>query len=270
MACSGPLYERLWKPILQAALNTDPAESSCGLAASVLRETLVKGGRACRPLIARDGLSEAFVDPALRVLEKGGATIRYGRRLRSISFATRNVEELNFGDEVVRVSADDSVILAVPPWVATTLVPNLPAPSEFRSIVNAHFKVFPPAQLAPVIGVANGTIEWIFSFRDRLAITISAADRLLDVARETLAAALWRELAAATGLNGAIPPWQIIKERRATFAALPAENAKRPASLTRWINLVLAGDWVRTGLPATIEGAIRSGHHAAQHCRERV
>jgi squalene-associated FAD-dependent desaturase len=270
MACSGPLYERLWKPILQAALNTDPAESSCGLAASVLRETLVKGGRACRPLIARDGLSEAFVDPALRVLEKGGATIRYGRRLRSISFATRNVEELNFGDEVVRVSADDSVILAVPPWVATTLVPDLPAPSEFRSIVNAHFKVFPPAQLAPVIGVANGTIEWIFSFRDRLAITISAADRLLDVARETLAAALWRELAAATGLNGAIPPWQIIKERRATFAALPAENAKRPASLTRWINLVLAGDWVRTGLPATIEGAIRSGHHAAQHCRERV
>ena len=65
-----------------------------------------------------------------------------------------------------------------------------------------------------------------------------------------------------TGLPAALPPWQIVRERRATFAATPAQDAKRPGAATRWRNLVLAGDWTDTGLPATIEGAIRSGNRA--------
>ena len=60
-----------------------------------------------------------------------------------------------------------------------------------------------------------------------------------------------------------MPPWQIVKEKRATFAATPAQDAKRPAAKTRWRNLLLAGDWTQTGLPATIEGAVRSGETAA-------
>ena len=86
---------------------------------------------------------------------------------------------------------------------------------------------------------------------------------MLDVPRETLAEKIWDEVAAVAGLPKALPPWQIVRERRATFAATPAENAKRPTAKTAWSNLVLAGDWTRTGLPATIEGAIRSGNRAA-------
>jgi hydroxysqualene dehydroxylase len=71
-------------------------------------------------------------------------------------------------------------------------------------------------------------------------------------------------VAALTGLNGKIPRWQIIKERRATFAALPSENARRPGPRTRWRNLILAGDWTATGLPSTIESSIRSGNRAAE------
>jgi hydroxysqualene dehydroxylase len=264
MACSGLLYQRLWRPLLLAALNTDPVEASTELAAAILRATLFKGADFCRPLIAAEGLSAAFVSPALRFLQAHGATIHYGHRLRALRFEGQKVKELVFGDELVRMASEDGIVLAVPPSDASLLVPGLEAPAEYRAIINAHFRISPPARLAPMIGVVNGTVEWIFSFRDRLAVTISAADRLLEVARETLAGNLWREVATVTGIKGQMPPWQIIKERRATFAALPSENAKRPASTTQWANLVLAGDWTQTGLPATIEGAIRSGNRAAE------
>jgi uncharacterized protein with NAD-binding domain and iron-sulfur cluster len=55
-----------------------------------------------------------------------------------------------------------------------------------------------------------------------------------------------------------------VKEKRATFAATPEQERKRPGSVTSWSNLFLAGDWIDTGLPATIEGAVRSGQRAAQ------
>jgi hydroxysqualene dehydroxylase len=263
ISCSSRLYKRLWHPILLAALNTDPSEASARLAASIVRETLLAGGQACRPLIARDGLAEAFVDPAIRHLQTSGATIHFGHRLRGLSFEGRNVGALDFGEEIVRLTPADAVILAVPPPVAASLVPDLTTPTEFRAIVNAHFRVTPPADFPPIMGVINGLVEWIFVFPGRLSVTISGADRLLETPRETLAHDIWREVAAITGLPAALPPWQIVRERRATFAALPQEELKRPVAQTGWENLVLAGDWTATGLPATIEGAVRSGNRAA-------
>jgi len=261
--CNGPLYERLWRPILLAALNTDPKEASAALAGAVVRETLLAGGHACRPLIAADGLAEAFVEPALDHLRSHGAMVHFGRRLRAIAIGASRVEALDFGDERVVLGRADKVVLAVPAWVAASLVPGLTAPTEFRAIVNAHFRIEPPKDFPAMTGVVNGTVEWIFAFQDRLAVTISGADRLLEVPRETLAEDIWREVAAVTGLAADLPPWQIIKERRATFAALPQEDRKRPPTATTWGNLFLAGDWTATGLPATIEGAIRSGNKAA-------
>jgi len=270
MTCSGLLYERLWRPLLLAALNTDPAEASARLAAATMRETLGAGGRACRPLIAAEGLSSAFVDPAIRYLEAQGVSIQYSHRLRALGLEQQQVVALDFGEDTVQLAPGDAVILAVPAWVAATLVPGLPTPSEFRAIVNAHFRITPPPGLAPMTGVVNGTVEWIFAFPDRISITVSGADRLLDTPRETLARNLWREVSEITGLAEILPPWQIIRERRATFAALPSENAKRPGVAdTALDNLVLAGDWTATGLPATIEGSIRSGNTAAQGVRKK-
>ena len=265
IACQGPLYDRLLGPLLLAALNSAPAEGSAALAAAVLRETVVVGGRACRPLVARDGLGPTFIAPTLDYLARRGASVGFGRRLRAIAFADGRVAALDFGDETLRLGTDDRVILAVPPVVAAALLPGLTAPSEFRAIVNAHFRLAPPAGMPPVIGVVNGTVEWIFAFPDRLSVTISGADRLVDTPRESLAKVIWDEVAtvARIGNRDAPPRWQIVRERRATFAALPAEERKRPAATTEWSNLWLAGDWTATGLPATIEGAIRSGVRAA-------
>src|SRR5262249_57787653 len=87
VACAGPLYERLVGPLLLAALNTAPFEASAALAASVLRETVAVGGRACRPLIARGGLGSAFIAPALEYLRAPGAAGPFGPRPRAIGAA---------------------------------------------------------------------------------------------------------------------------------------------------------------------------------------
>jgi hydroxysqualene dehydroxylase len=262
--CAGPVYDRLLRPLLLAALNVDPSEGSARLAAQVLRETLAAGGKACRPLIARQGLGNVFIEPAAALLRERDVTIEMHHELRAVRFQDEAAAELDFGAGRVALAAQDAVILAVPPNVAGALVAGLQTPTSFRAIVNAHFRIDPPAGIAAMTGVLNATTEWIFAFPGRLAVTISNADRLLDAPREELAATIWREVAAVAGIDAPLPAWQIVRERRATFAATPDENAKRPGPRTRWKNLFLAGDWTDTGLPATIESAIRSGNRAAE------
>ena len=264
ISCSGPLYQRLIEPLLISALNTEPRSGSAALAAAIIRETLAAGGRNYRPLIAHSGLSNVFVGPALQYIADHGGGVNYGRRLRQLGLGADRATALDFGDTSIRLTSSDAVVLAVPPTAAESLVPGLRTPTEFRAIVNAHFRIDPPQGLAPMIGVINGMAQWLFAFPGRLSVTISAADNLLNLSREDLAHRIWREVAAIANLADAMPAWQIVRERRATFAALPREEAKRPATETAWENLVLAGDWTRTGLPATIEGAIRSGAKAAE------
>jgi hypothetical protein len=258
------LYQRLVEPLILAALNIDPPQGSARLAAAIVRETLAVGGRACRPLIAREGLGPTLVEPALAFLKQHGATLHMEHQLRALAFADSRIEMLDFGAETIGLGTDDAVILAVPPYAAAMLVRGLEVPNEFRAIVNAHFRIAPPADLPPILGVLNATTQWLFSFPGRVSVTISAGDRLIDSPREELAATIWSEVARVTDLPAALPPWQIVRERRATFAATPAQDAKRPRAATNWSNLFLAGDWTDTGLPATIEGAIRSGNRAAQ------
>jgi squalene-associated FAD-dependent desaturase len=263
MACTGPLWRRLMQPFLLAVLNTEPQIGSAALAAAVIRETLGRGGRACRPRIASPTLAAAFVDPALEHLAARGGEVRLGARVRGLGFDGGRLARLELGEHTIELSGRDMAVLAVPPWVAQDLIPGLQAPDEFRGILNAHFKTPAPKGAQAMTGLIGATAEWVFAFEDRISVTVSSADRLLDMDRESLAEQLWADVARLHGLGAAIPPWQIVKEKRATFAATPAQDAKRPEARTRWPNLVLAGDWTATGLPATIEGALRSGRTAA-------
>jgi len=261
--CEGILYQRLVQPLLLAALNVDPPEGSAGLAGAVVRETLLAGGQACRPLIARDGLSAVLIEPAIKLLRAKGASIRFGHELREFAMSADSVGHLKFGEDTVAVETGDAVVIAVPPRAASSLLPHLKTPSKFRAIVNAHFRFDPPGDMPPILGVVGGLVEWLFAFPRRLSVTISNADRLVDMPREELAQAIWRDICNAGGVSGELPPWQIVRERRATFEATPEQNALRPGPATNWKNLFLAGDWTDTGLPATIEGSVRSGDRAA-------
>jgi squalene-associated FAD-dependent desaturase len=259
----GDLWRRLMHPFLLAVLNTQPEESSAALAGAVLRETLLKGGRYCRPRIAHPSLAAAFVDPALKFLESKDAGIRLGVRVRGLPRDELSVLAVETGEAVLPVGSRDAVILAVPPWAAADLLPGLAVPDQFCAIVNAHFRFDAPQDTPAMLGVIGGTAEWIFTFPGRVSVTVSGADAIVDKDREELARMIWADVARALRISASLPQWQIVKEKRATFAATPEQDAKRPPARTQWRNLFLAGDWVQTGLPATIEGALRSGEKAA-------
>ncbi|MBU6268030.1 MAG: hydroxysqualene dehydroxylase HpnE [Sphingomonadales bacterium] len=264
----GPVWHRLLRPVLLAALNTEPAEASAELAANVLAESVMLGGRASIPRIAVPTLAAAFIDPAVGWLARNGVPLATGRRLRALATDGARVTALEWSDGRQDIAADEAVILAVPPWVAAELVPGLTVPDQHRAILNAHFAIAPPAGAPAMLGLLNATSEWVFTHANRVSVTVSAADWLMDADREDLAWKIWREVVPALGFAPGqaadLPPWQVVKEKRATFAATPEQEARRPHPATGYANLFLAGDWVRTGLPATIEGSLRAGDNAAR------
>nr|WKF59777.1 Hydroxysqualene dehydroxylase [Paraburkholderia busanensis] len=266
MRAQGPLWDRLLRPLLHGLLHGEPREASAEMTAALVRELMLAGGSAWRPLMARNGLGSAFVDPALRLLQHGGASLRLDSGLKEIVFATDKprVQALTFEHEHIALDANHAVILAVPPEIAKSMVPGLCAPTRFAASASVHFAVEPPFGLAPLTGVLNGTAEWLFATDGRLSVTVNGAQNLLDGSPETLATTVWAEVAQAANLPATpMPAWQVVATPRATFAALPDQETLRPGTRTRWTNLMLAGDWTATGLPATIEGAIRSGQKAA-------
>lgn len=262
-----PIYARFVEPLATAILNADPREAAARPLANVLRATLLRGERACRPAITRTGLSKAFIDPALTFLDRRRGVFRANTRLERIDFRADSAAALTFAGETVELGPADSVVLATPAWMTGALLPDISYPREHRAIVNAHFRLptarrFPGG--VPLLALVGGTAQWLVARDDVISVTVSAADRLLDEDPGSLLNRLWRDVAAVLGREDPMPPARLIKEKRATYAQTPAAERLRPAARTRWRNVALAGDWIATGLPATIEGAIRSGAMAAQ------
>ena len=257
-------FRRFWEPLAVAVLNAGADEGAASLLWPVIRNTFGRGAAACRPRVARDGLSRTFVEPALALLARHHGEVHFNRRLRSISFGLDRVTGLDIGGDAVPVPAGACVVLAVPPAACVALVPGLIAPRESRAIVNAHFRLDRERKGVSILGLVGGVSQWVFVRGDIASVTVSAADALVEDSPRSIAERLWPEVTHALGLGGrGLPAYRIVKEKRATFAQVPAEAGRRPATRTAWKNLFLAGDWIDTGLPATIEGAIRSGRGAA-------
>ncbi|KVT76930.1 hypothetical protein WT25_22505 [Burkholderia territorii] len=266
MRCDGVLWDRWLRPHCLGVLNVEPRHASAELVRTVLGSAFAAGSPGWRPLVARHGLGSAFVEPALRMLQHGGAQIRLNSRLDAFEFGAHGnaIDAVAIGGERVDLAPGDAVVLAVPPEVAQPLVPDLAAPDTFSAIVTAYFAVDTPAGSPLQTTVVNGVVDAVRTGGGSLAATIRDAGRWLDMPRDVLARRIWEDVARVTGANPeTLPAWQLVVEPRAGFAAVPSQEMKRPAVRTRWTNLVLAGDWIATGLPATIEGAIRSGQLAA-------
>jgi squalene-associated FAD-dependent desaturase len=267
VARSHPLFANLIEPLAVAVLNASAAEGAARLLWPVIVETFGRGGRACHPLIARQGLSMSLVDPAVHRLRDLGVEIAYLNRLREIECRGHTVTSLSFIGHDVALAEGDVVVLAVSHRMAAALLPDLTVPEGNRSIVNAHFGLSSPVPLQDglaFLALLNGTAHWLFFRGDVVSATVSAAEGLVDLPADEIARRIWSDVAQAVGAPGEpMPPFRIVKEKTATFAQTPAEVARRPAARTAYANLFLAGDWTDTGLPATIEGALRSAWTAA-------
>jgi squalene-associated FAD-dependent desaturase len=261
----GPLFEKFWEPLAVGILNTAAEESAAALLWPVILETFGRGEAACRPMIARVGLSETFIDPALDFLAANGAAINLNIRLRGLGMENGRVTELEFNTGSVALADGDTVVLAVPPASAAALVPGLETPTLSRAIVNGHFRLDRAANGLSFLGLVGGTAQWLFVRGDVASVTVSAADALAEQAGEDIARTLWREVSRALDLGDTpLPAHRVVKEKRATFAQTPEQVKRRPGVRTEWPNLFLAGDWTDTGLPATIEGTILSGRTASE------
>jgi len=269
--CAGPLYERMWRPLLLAALNTDPKTAAAGLAAAPLRRLLACGGRGAHLCLPRNGLSRSLIEPALKHLRRSGVQVRFGRRLEAMEFSGQRVERLEFEHDSIGLGARDYVVLAMPGFAASALIPAISTPQQYNATLTAHFNIAPPAKQPRMLGVVNGMVNWLFAWPDRLSVTINNANEFMERPRDRLAADIWREVAALTGHADALPSWRIIRQRRATFSATPQDDARRPAVQTAWSNLFLSGAYVQNGRPAAgLESTIQSGQSAAQALVESI
>ncbi|HZH46392.1 MAG TPA: FAD-dependent oxidoreductase [Roseococcus sp.] len=256
-------------PLTIAALNTPTREAGTRRLAQVLRRLGAPG--ATRLYVARRGLGPDLVEPALAAIGRLGGTYRGDSRLQAITQADGRASALRFGAGEISLGPADAVVLALPPWEATRLLPGLPAPAAHAPIVNLHFAHL---GLGPVrfLGLLGALCQWVLVRPEGVAVTVSAGDAEAGEDVDSLAPRAWAEIRQAAlgfALPGewpvAVPPCRVVKERRATPRQAPGPvptPPRRPLG-----NLALAGDWTWPHLPATIEAAIQSGLAAAQALR---
>ena len=231
--CEGTLYERLVQPLLLAALNVDPPRRLGG-ARRRDRARNAAGGRPGLPAADRARRSQRGAGRArdrAAAASKGGS-VHLGHELRELDHGERPRRRHSISatdsDRARRRTMPSS--LAVPPRAAAALLPGL---TDADRVPRHRQRAFPLSirrrTAADDSASSAALIEWLFAFPQRLSVTISNADRLVDVPREELAQAIWRDVCKAAGHRRRdLPPWQIVRERRATFAATPEQNALRP------------------------------------------
>ncbi|MFC0506321.1 hydroxysqualene dehydroxylase HpnE [Micromonospora costi] len=272
---SGRAVRRLWDLITVAALNVPSAQASLALAARVFRTGLLEtadAGDIGRPLVP---LTELHGVAARRVLDRLGARVLPRTRVRWIHPEPTGFRIGVDGGEI----AADGVVLAVPHQSAAALVPPAAAPDADRwtrlgaaPIVNVHLRYARRVAPLTMAAAVESPAQWIFDRsgpdagdEQHLVVSLSAADAEIDRPAAELVATQRQALgdlfpaARHTPVSDAF----VTREPRATFRQGPGTRAYRPGSGTRLPGLVLAGAWTDTGWPDTMEGAVRSGHEAA-------
>lgn len=262
------LFTRLVEPMCIAILNTHPREASATLFARMLKTLLMEGRQGWQCHAPANGLSPLLVDPVIARIKAGGGRVETSCAIQKIHHDGKLVTGLGTAKATIAIKAGDGVICATSPAAARNLLPEYVPELQHRPILNAHFlwpQVGKLRETMPFLGVVGGAVEWIFFHEGRLSTTTSAATEWMAQDEDTLARVLWHDVCTALFIppDTPLPPWRIIREKRATIAATPENLTKLPGPATPLANLRLAGDYLNPHLPATLEAAIASGVESA-------
>ena len=260
------VIERFWRQVLVSAINEELHLMSAAHGFQVFWLGFLAGpdfyemGVPAVPLAELYGLDRWQRFPLVRL---------HGRRpVESIRMDGERVASLMVDGSAV---AADVYVSALPFEKAQTLLPALPIDwSAFTHspITGIHLWFDRPVTQLPHGTLLDRTIQWFFN-KDGgryLQVVVSASRSLTEMPRAEVIALALRELAEFLPAvkEAQLVKAHVVKEVRATFSACPGLEAKRPEAKTRIENLFLAGDWTRSGWPATMEGAVRSGYLAAE------
>ena len=266
------IYKRFWKPFTIAVLNTHPNEASAKLLWRIIIKTLFFKNDPLRPFIVKKSLNDCLIKPAIKKILDHGSNIKCNTRLKKIIFKNNFAEEMIFNKNTIKIDKDELIVLAVTPNVVSKILPNIKTPKKTNCILNIHFKLNQKHNKIKLpddsffVGVIGGVVDWIFKKKNILSITISAANYLNNLDNDKISKIVWEDVKKVFNLGTVKKPkYKIIREKMATFVQSPEEVFKKPKMYTKYKNLFLAGDWVDTGLPATIEGAITSGYNVANY-----
>ena len=277
---SARLREMLWEPLALAALNQAPASVAAPVFARVLAEMFGADARAASILLPTRPLDEMYATPARAFIERHGGEVRTGARA-TVYITGSALGAVSTGEQQLNAAA---VIVAVP-WHAvgelfqgdcSLLRPILDTARTMGSspIVTVNLWFDRPVITEPFIGLPGRAMQWVFDTgavfgsedrgMSRLSMVSSGASALVDRSNAELIEIAHQELVDAMPSARAARRQKatVVREPRATFSLAPGQPT-RPGTVTPVAGLVLAGDWIETGLPATIEGAVRSGHLAA-------
>jgi len=276
------LRELLWDPLALAALNQPPTQASAPVFARVLAEMFGPDPRAASIALPVKPLDQMYAEPARTYIEAHGGLVRTGSP--ATVHVSRGTADVVSGTE--RWSAG-GVVVSVP-WFALSEVFHgdtgalEPVMARARStsaspIVTINLWFDRPLFSEPFIGLPGRMMQWVFDKRSivggrltHLSLVSSGAAAVVARTNDDLIAAAHQELldALPDARTATLLKSSVIREPRATFSLAPGQP-ERPDTRTPIPGLVLAGDWIQTRLPATIESAVRSGHLAAQALSDR-
>jgi len=262
-----------WEIIGVGALNSRLKDASAEIFIDILKVIFLEGNDASAMIIPKVGLSKAFINPAVSYIESKKNELSLSEKLVELSFnGSRAVSAVT---DKKSVRDFDAVILAIPAH-GMSKIKNIelllePETIEMKhsSILTLHLWLKENRLKKTFYAFLDSHLHWVFNHGTYLTTVTSGADELIEKSQEELFAIATTELSNHLGIKAEdILDYKIIKEKRATFIPNKENLSKRPWTNTKIENIFLAGDWTNTGLPATIEGAIKSGHSAAREVQK--
>jgi squalene-associated FAD-dependent desaturase len=264
---SDDTIKSLWEIIAVGALNTNINKASAFMFREILIKIFFNGNFASTIVLPKYGLSDAYVLNAKEFIESNGGKIKLSTSVKEFIISDNKIFGINTTDEVYRDF--DFVISAIPFYAFNNIYPELlfdeKIEFEYSSILNIHIWLKTNPLKEQFYGLIDSQVHWIFNKGNHVNLVISDADYLIDKSAEEIYKMCVGELTKYAKFEESdFSQYIVLKEKRATFIPSIKNNYIRPSSKTKITNLFLAGDWTDTGLPSTIESAVKSGRVAAE------